>query len=142
MIAVDTSALMAIVLDEPQAETCMVAIEAADGLLISAGTVAEALIVAGRRNVGEEIAALVEGLGSRWSPSLKPRHAGSPKPMPAGARAFIPPDSTTGIASPMRSPANAAARCSSSATTSHGRTCCRFCEAAQKGFSRSAFHQL
>lgn len=63
MIAVDTSALMAIVLDEPQAETCMVAIEAADGLLISAGTVAEALIVAGRRNVGEEIAALVEGLG-------------------------------------------------------------------------------
>ena len=63
MIAVDTSALMAIVLDEPQAEACMVAIEAADGLLISAGTVAEALIVAGRRNVGEEIAALVEGLG-------------------------------------------------------------------------------
>ena len=40
MIAVDTSALMAIVLDEPQAEACMVAIEAADGLLISAGTVA------------------------------------------------------------------------------------------------------
>ena len=31
MIAVDTSALMAIVLDEPQAETCMAAIEAADG---------------------------------------------------------------------------------------------------------------
>ncbi|RJL07320.1 type II toxin-antitoxin system VapC family toxin [Paracoccus aestuarii] len=63
MIAVDTSALMAIVLDEPQAEACMAAIEAADGLLISAGTVAETLIVAGRRNVGEEIAALVEGLG-------------------------------------------------------------------------------
>ena len=63
MIVVDTSALMAIVLDEPQAETCMAAIEAADGLLISAGTVAEALIVAGRRNVGEEIAALIEGLG-------------------------------------------------------------------------------
>ena len=63
MIAVDTSALMAIVLDEPQAEACMAAIETADGLLISAGTVAETLIVAGRRNVGEEIAALVEGLG-------------------------------------------------------------------------------
>ena len=63
MIVVDTSALMAIVLDEPQAETCMAAIEAADGLLISAGTVAETLIVAGRRNVGEEIAALIEGLG-------------------------------------------------------------------------------
>lgn len=49
MIAVDTSALMAIVLDEPQAESCMAAIETADGLLISAGTVAEALIVSARR---------------------------------------------------------------------------------------------
>lgn len=63
MIVVDTSALMAIVMDEPPAEICMAAIEAADGLLISAGTVAEALIVAGRRNVGEEVAALIEGLG-------------------------------------------------------------------------------
>ncbi|MFT3972074.1 MAG: type II toxin-antitoxin system VapC family toxin [Amaricoccus sp.] len=63
MIAVDTSALMAIVLDEPQGEACMTAIEQADGLLISAGTVAEALIVAGRRNVGEEIGALISGLG-------------------------------------------------------------------------------
>lgn len=63
MIAVDTSALMAIVLDEPQGEACMVAIEQADGLLISAGTVAEALIVAERRNVGEEVGALISGLG-------------------------------------------------------------------------------
>lgn len=63
MIAVDTSALMAIVLDEPQADACMAAIEQADGLLISAGTVAEALIVAGRRNVGEEIAAMISGVG-------------------------------------------------------------------------------
>ena len=63
MIAVDTSALMAIVLGEPDAEACMAAIEAADGLLISAGTIAEALIVSARRNVGEEMAALIEGLG-------------------------------------------------------------------------------
>lgn len=63
MIAVDTSALMAIVLDEPQGEACMTAIEQADGLLISAGTVAEALIVAARRNVGEEVGALISGLG-------------------------------------------------------------------------------
>ena len=63
MIAIDTSALMAIVFGEPQAEACMEAIEGADGLLISAGTVAEALIVAGRRNVGEEVAALISGLG-------------------------------------------------------------------------------
>ena len=63
MIAVDTSALMAIVLGEPPGEACMTAIEQADGLLISAGTVAEALIVAGRRNVGEEVGALISGLG-------------------------------------------------------------------------------
>jgi ribonuclease VapC len=63
MIAVDTSALMAILLDEPAADACSAAIEAADGLLISAGTVAEALIVSARRNVGEEMAILIEGLG-------------------------------------------------------------------------------
>jgi ribonuclease VapC len=63
VIAVDTSALMAIVLDEPHGEACMTAIEQADGLLISAGTVAEALIVAARRNVGEEVGALISGLG-------------------------------------------------------------------------------
>lgn len=63
MIVVDTSALMAIVLDEPLAESCSTAIEAADGLLISAGTVAEALIVSARRNVGEEMAKLIDGLG-------------------------------------------------------------------------------
>lgn len=63
MIAVDTSALMAIVLNEPQADACMTAIERADELLISAGTVAEALIVGERRNVGMEIAELISGLG-------------------------------------------------------------------------------
>lgn len=46
MIAVDTSALMAIVLNEPKGQACMTAIEQADELLISAGTVTEALIVA------------------------------------------------------------------------------------------------
>ena len=63
MIAVDTSALMAIVLDEPTAEACMAEIERADQLLISAGTVAEALIVAARRNLGNEVAELISGLG-------------------------------------------------------------------------------
>ena len=41
----------------------MSAIEQADELLISAGTVAEALIVAGRRNVGPEVAEMISGLG-------------------------------------------------------------------------------
>ena len=63
MIAVDTSALMAIVLNEPEADACAATLEAEDRLLISAGTVAEALIVAGRRNVGEEVAQLIDGLG-------------------------------------------------------------------------------
>jgi len=63
MIVVDTSALMAIVLDEAQADSCMAVIEAADELLISAGTIAEALIVAERRNVGAEMGQLIGGLG-------------------------------------------------------------------------------
>ncbi len=63
MIVVDTSALMAIVLDEPQSSACIAALEAEDDILISAGTVAEALIVAARRNVGEELAGLLDGLG-------------------------------------------------------------------------------
>jgi ribonuclease VapC len=63
MIAVDTSALMAIVLNEPEADACASVLEAEDRLLISAGTVAEALIVAGRRNVGDEVDRLIDGLG-------------------------------------------------------------------------------
>lgn len=63
MIAVDTSALMAIVLDEPEAGACIEAIEAADDLLISAGTMAEALIVAARRGIAAELSSLIDGLG-------------------------------------------------------------------------------
>lgn len=63
MIAVDTSALMAILLSEPEADTCASALESRGALLISAVTVAEALIVAARRNLGAEMQALIEGLG-------------------------------------------------------------------------------
>jgi ribonuclease VapC len=63
MIAVDTSALMAILLDEAEANACIAVLEKEDNILISAGTIAEALIVATRRNVGEEIASLIDGLG-------------------------------------------------------------------------------
>jgi ribonuclease VapC len=63
MIAVDTSALMAIVLNEAEANACIAALEIEDEILISAGTIAEALIVAARRNVSEEIANLIDGLG-------------------------------------------------------------------------------
>lgn len=68
MIAVDTSALMAIVLNEREADGCMDVLESAAELVISAGTVAEALIVAGRRNVGPEVAGLIDGLGFKIVP--------------------------------------------------------------------------
>jgi ribonuclease VapC len=63
VIAVDTSALLAIVLNEKEADACIAALEAEENILISAGTVAEALIVAAWRNVGEEVAGLIDGLG-------------------------------------------------------------------------------
>lgn len=63
MIAVDTSALMAIILDEPQAGACIEVLQAEESLLISAATVAEARIVALRRGVSQEMAALINGLG-------------------------------------------------------------------------------
>ncbi len=63
MIAVDTSALMAVVLDEAEADKCSKVLEAEKTVLISAVTLAEALIVAQRRNVGEEMSRLIEGLG-------------------------------------------------------------------------------
>jgi ribonuclease VapC len=63
MIVADTSALMAIVLNEPEADACITALETEDVILISAGTVAEALIVSAHRNVGEEVASLIDGLG-------------------------------------------------------------------------------
>ena len=62
MIVADTSALMAILLDEPEAEACIAALESTDDLLLSAGTMAEALIVAARRNIGAEMARLIGGL--------------------------------------------------------------------------------
>lgn len=63
MIVVDTSALMAILLCEPEADACVQTLEEADTLLISAATLAEALIVAGGRNLAVEMAQLIEGLG-------------------------------------------------------------------------------
>ena len=63
MIAVDTSALMAIILGEAASDACISALEGQQEILISAATVAEALIVAKRRNLDEEMSTLIEGLG-------------------------------------------------------------------------------
>lgn len=68
MIVVDTSALMAILLDEHEAAACMDTLSDVDTLAISAGTIAEALIVADRRNVGPEMRRLIDGLGFHVSP--------------------------------------------------------------------------
>lgn len=63
MIAVDTSALLAIALDEPQGTACLRILEAENDILISAGTLAEMLVVAGRRNLGEPALRLVDRFG-------------------------------------------------------------------------------
>jgi ribonuclease VapC len=63
MIAVDTSALMAIALGEKEADACIKILETETEVVISAGTVAEALIVAARRNIGEEVSRMIDGLG-------------------------------------------------------------------------------
>lgn len=51
MIAIDTSALMAILQEEVDGIACEKAIERAERRLISAGTIAECLIVANRRHL-------------------------------------------------------------------------------------------
>jgi ribonuclease VapC len=68
LIVVDTSALMEIVLDGPSAEACSAVLERADDAAISAGTLAEALIVAGRRGVAREMETLVRGVGMEVVP--------------------------------------------------------------------------
>lgn len=68
MIVVDTSALMSIVLNEPEADACAAALEREADILISGGTVAEALIVSARRDVGAEMTGLIDGLGFEVAP--------------------------------------------------------------------------
>lgn len=63
MIVVDTSALMAILLEEPEAPLCVDAIESASALVISAGTVTEALIVASGRNLHLRMIEMIQRLG-------------------------------------------------------------------------------
>jgi ribonuclease VapC len=62
VIVIDTSALMAIVLDEPQAGPCMTAIQQNRDLAVSAGTLAETLVVAARRGVGPAMEQLIADL--------------------------------------------------------------------------------
>lgn len=63
MIAVDTSALMAIILNEPEADHCQAVLEANQDVLMSAGTMTEALRAAARRKVSERMIRMIAGFG-------------------------------------------------------------------------------
>ncbi|TWB12380.1 ribonuclease VapC [Nitrospirillum amazonense] len=67
-IVVDSSALIEIVGDGPRADECEACLERADQMFISAGTLAEALIVARRKGLGD----LLELLASRQAMTVVP----------------------------------------------------------------------
>jgi ribonuclease VapC len=62
VIVVDTSALMAVLLDEPEASRCAEALASAGQLAISAGSLAEAMVVAGRLGVRAALNQMIAGL--------------------------------------------------------------------------------
>ena len=62
MIAVDTSALMTIVLHEESGPACMAALKLDERLLISAGTLTEALIVAQGRHCRPDLEDLIQSM--------------------------------------------------------------------------------
>lgn len=68
MIVVDTSALVTFLLGEPEVQRCQRVLQAEDRILISAGTLAEALIVAGWRGFSDKMRALIERLNCEILP--------------------------------------------------------------------------
>jgi ribonuclease VapC len=68
VIVVDTSALLTILLNEPQAARCIEAMEAETPMVISSGTLAEAMIVAGRHRARPAL----ERLLARIKPEIVP----------------------------------------------------------------------
>ena len=68
MMAVDTSALMAILFREERAAACAAALKTDEDVIISAGTAAEALVVAARRNLRAQMLRLIEELGMEVVP--------------------------------------------------------------------------
>lgn len=67
-IVVDTSALMAILQEEPEAGLCRAAIRSADSITISAGTLAEAMIVAENRGIRDRMLRLIDDVGMHVVP--------------------------------------------------------------------------
>ena len=72
MIAVDTSALMAIVLGEPGSGDLLDRLAMEDDVMISAATLAETLIIADRRNVGEAMVNLIDEMAFEVMPVTAP----------------------------------------------------------------------
>ncbi|GAA4818555.1 type II toxin-antitoxin system VapC family toxin [Sphingosinicella ginsenosidimutans] len=68
MIVADTSALLTILFDEPGAARCRRALEIEPDIHMSAGTLAEALIILAHRGGSELLLALVEELGFTVDP--------------------------------------------------------------------------
>jgi ribonuclease VapC len=62
VIAIDTSAMMAIAREEPEAYACVGVLESEPGVLVSAGTLSEALIVATGQSRVPEITNLIARL--------------------------------------------------------------------------------
>lgn len=62
MIAVDTSALIAIVQREPEATACRAALANDPDIIISAATLAETLILSSRRNISAAMSLLLREL--------------------------------------------------------------------------------
>jgi ribonuclease VapC len=62
MMVIDTSALMAVLQGEPDAERCISAMATDQTLLISAGTLAELFVVAAARGATGDLAALLDDL--------------------------------------------------------------------------------
>jgi ribonuclease VapC len=62
MIAVDASAVMAILLGEPQSDGCMAALEVETDVVMSVVTLAECFVVGRRRNVADEMVSVIDGL--------------------------------------------------------------------------------
>jgi ribonuclease VapC len=63
VIVVDTSALMAILLNEPASDDISRILAFDDRVMISSVTLAEALIVAQARGLSDDLEALIKGLG-------------------------------------------------------------------------------
>ncbi|MBZ9647148.1 type II toxin-antitoxin system VapC family toxin [Sphingobium sp. 3R8] len=62
MIAIDTSAIMALLLNEAEADVCAAVLGSDDALIMSSGTLTETLIVALRRNYSRQAKRLIEEL--------------------------------------------------------------------------------